>query len=188
MNRYIVIAFAFLGVWFYVASGGADFEPGENGLVVFVEPKPFSPRDAPSVDLVARADTSPVLTDVVPTRAEAPEPVQSDATEVLTLVPLEAPVVQPEPVVEPDPIVITDVITETPEPEVALPVRDLRFVDGDRVNMRGGPGTDYEVVGRLVRDDMVEILKDEGNGWLHLRDTASGQEGWMADWLVTASN
>jgi hypothetical protein len=35
---------------------------------------------------------------------------------------------------------------------------------------------------------MVEVLKDDGSGWLHLRDTASGQEGWMADWLVTASN
>ncbi|HKK97130.1 MAG TPA: SH3 domain-containing protein, partial [Marivita sp.] len=104
---------------------------------------------------------------------------QVDATAGLTLVTLEAPV--EEPVVEP-------VAVETVEPVVEAPERDLRFVDGDRVNMRGGPGTDYEVVGKLLRDDMVEVLEDSGNGWLHLRDTASGQEGWMADWLVTAAN
>lgn len=183
MNKYIVIAFAFLGVWFYEASGGADFVPGENGLVIFAEPQPVEPRQDPAFDLVARADTSANLTEVAPARAALPEPtdtsVEPDATAGLTLVTLETPVVTPEPVVA---------VVETPEPVAPQPVRDLRFVDGDRVNMRGGPGTDFAVVGRLVRDDMVEILKDEGNGWLHLRDTASGQEGWMADWLVTASN
>jgi hypothetical protein len=35
---------------------------------------------------------------------------------------------------------------------------------------------------------MVEIINDEGNGWLHLRDTVTGDEGWIADWLVTAAN
>jgi uncharacterized protein YgiM (DUF1202 family) len=65
---------------------------------------------------------------------------------------------------------------------------DLRFVDGDRVNVRGGPGTEFAVVGKLFRNDMVEIINDEGNGWLHLRDTVTGDEGWIADWLVTAAN
>jgi len=177
MNKYLVIAFAFMGVWFYEASGGADFEPGDNSLVVFAEPKPVTVGSEPRIEMVARADTGAQLTDITPTRAKTAP--QVDATAGLTLVTLEAPV--EEPVVEP-------VAVETVEPVVEAPERDLRFVDGDRVNMRGGPGTDYEVVGKLLRDDMVEVLEDSGNGWLHLRDTASGQEGWMADWLVTAAN
>jgi len=182
MNKYIVIAFAFLGVWFYEASGGADFEPGETSVVVFAEPKPVAPRAEPREDLVARADTTTSLSEILPARAistlDEVEPV--DTTAGLTLVTLDAPVAEPEPEIE--------AVVENPTPEIKKPFLDLRFVDGDRVNMRGGPGTDYAVVGKLVRNDMVEVLEDNGSGWLHLRDTASGQKGWMADWLVTASN
>ncbi|SHH92816.1 SH3 domain-containing protein [Marivita hallyeonensis] len=182
MNKYIVIAFAFMGVWFYEASGGADFEPGENTLVVFAEPKPIPSRAEPRAEVVARADTSAtLLTDVVEARGTV-EIEQPAATEGLAIARMEAS----EPVTvadEPDQVAAIEPIAPAPEP-----VRDIRFVDADRVNMRSGPGTDFDVVGKLLRDDMIEILDDAGTGWLRLRVTATGEEGWMADWLVTAAN
>jgi hypothetical protein len=190
MNKYIVIAFAFMGLWFYEASGGSEFVAGENTLVVFAEPKPIAPKSEPRVERVARADTSgAALTDVAPSTVVA---VPADATSGLSIARMEA-VVQPAPAPEAEPTVAEQVavvlepVRAEPDP-VAETTPDLRFVDGDRVNLRGGPGTDYAVVARLVRNDMVEVLKDEGDGWLHIRVFDTGEDGWMADWLVTAAN
>lgn len=198
MNKYIVIAFAFLGVWFYEASGGSKFEPGENSLSVFADPKPIKPRVEPRQEMVARADTTAPITEVLPARASTEvEAEAADPTAGLTFVSMDVPLFEPQVVeletdsvanAEPTSEPVAVDVAEAPEPQVLEPVRDLRFVDGDRVNMRGGPGTDYAVVGKLLRNDLVEVLKDDGSGWLHLRDTATGIEGWMADWLVTASN
>lgn len=180
MNKYILIAFAVMAVSFYELSGGADFEPGDTSLVVFATPKPVAPTPDPQPPVVARADTSNTdLTDVVPTRAII-QPVGVDAQSGTTPSRTE-PAVETAAVVQ-EPV---QVVAPAPEPEVQP---DFRFVDGDRVNLRGGPGTDYAVVGKLLRNDMVEVLKDEGNGWLHLRVRATGDEGWMADWLLTAAN
>ena len=188
MNKYIAVAFAFLGIWFYEASGGSDFEAGDNGLVVFATPQVMPPAAKPSI--VARADTG--MTDITRASVLTPSaPASDDVTSGLSLVTMtaqqEEPVlVAPVAVVEPV-AVVAPVPAPTPE-QAPEPIRDLRFVDGDRVNLRGGPGTDYAVVGRLFRDDMVEVIEDEGDGWLHLRVTATGEEGWMADWLLTAAN
>ncbi|MCK0150612.1 SH3 domain-containing protein [Marivita sp. S6314] len=186
MNKYILVAFAVMGVGFYELSGGSDFEPGSNSLVVFADPKPVPPRREPQPVAVTRANIQPAeLTEIAPVRA----PVESGNATVLAGLPLAA--VDPDPVAQDTPgtadesAAAPEIALPEPEPE---PVRDLRFVDGDRVNMRGGPGTNFAVVGKLFRDDMVEVLKDEGNGWLHLRVSATGDEGWMADWLVTAAN
>lgn len=173
MNKYVVISFVVMGVMFYELSGGSDFEPGSNSIVVFADPKPVvtSPEAAPAT--VARAATNAAdLTEIAPARALIEPDVQTPAVDLISKE-VEAAVV------------VAASLTEN-VPADAEP--DLRFVDGDRVNMRGGPGTGYAVVGRLVRNDMVEIIMDEGNGWLHLRDTATGDEGWIADFLVTASN
>ena len=62
---------------------------------------------------------------------------------------------------------------------------DIRTVSGNRVNVRGGPGTDFGIVTRLVRGDEVEILEDNGDGWVRLRLLGGGTEGWMADFLLT---
>lgn len=188
MNKYILVAFAFLGVGFYELSGGSDFEPGTNSLVVFAEPKPAAPKEKPA--LVARADTSePSLTDIAPTRAPARAVVESAPDESvagLALVKL-TPSESPDLPLETETVAAPAEAEILPEP-VVQSEPDLRFVDGDTVNLRGGPGTNFAVVGKLYRNDMVEVLKDEGNGWLHLRDTLTGDEGWMADWLVTAAN
>ncbi|MEZ5716766.1 MAG: SH3 domain-containing protein [Paracoccaceae bacterium] len=66
--------------------------------------------------------------------------------------------------------------------------RDLRNVSASRVNMRQGPGTDFNVVAKLTQGTEVEVLRDQGDGWVKLRVVDSGRVGWMADHLLTASN
>ncbi|MDQ2091209.1 SH3 domain-containing protein [Marimonas arenosa] len=69
----------------------------------------------------------------------------------------------------------------------AEPSPDLRKVSASRVNLRQGPGTDYSVVTKLTRDTEVEVLSDDGDGWVKLRVLASGRVGWMADYLLVAA-
>ncbi|MCP4818942.1 MAG: SH3 domain-containing protein [Shimia sp.] len=63
--------------------------------------------------------------------------------------------------------------------------KDMRSVRGSRVNLRGGPGTSFGVLGVLNRDQAVEVLRDEGKGWVKLRDQESGRVGWMAAKMLT---
>jgi len=79
-------------------------------------------------------------------------------------------------------------LASTSDPEVDLPDRDIRRVTGTVVNLRGGPGTKYDRIAKLRRNDEVTVLQDLGNGWIKLRVVQTGRVGWMADWLVTASN
>jgi uncharacterized protein YgiM (DUF1202 family) len=64
---------------------------------------------------------------------------------------------------------------------------DIRTVSGNRVNVRGGPSTNFSVVSKLIRGDAVEILEDNGNGWVKMRSVLTGEEGWMADFLLSES-
>lgn len=189
MNRYLVIAFAFMGVWFYEASGGADFKAGENRLVVFATPKPVQPYAPPRVERVARADTGEALTSV-PASIAVAQPSANAPTDGLALARV-APNPATPPIIEPVVVEEAVEVVAPEQPEVAATAEadpDYRFVDADRVNLRGGPGTDFAVVGRLLRNDMVQVLKDSGEGWLQLVVPATGEEGWIADWLVSAAN
>ena len=62
---------------------------------------------------------------------------------------------------------------------------DIRTVSGNRVNVRGGPGTDFGIVARLVRGDAVKIIQDDGNGWVRFEAVNGDATGWMADFLLT---
>lgn len=63
---------------------------------------------------------------------------------------------------------------------------DRRYVSGDLVNLRSGPGTAYGVVGQLSRGMEVEVLGDNGAGWVRLRALDGGAAGWMADFLLSS--
>lgn len=65
--------------------------------------------------------------------------------------------------------------------------RDIRLVQGDIVNMRGGPGTEYQKLAEVLGGTEVVVLNDPGDGWLELEVIETGQVGWMADWLVSAA-
>ncbi len=64
---------------------------------------------------------------------------------------------------------------------------DIRSIAGSNANMRSGPGTDFDKVDQLTQGTQVEVL-DRRGAWVELRNMQTGQVGWMADWLITASN
>ena len=63
---------------------------------------------------------------------------------------------------------------ETP----AAATRDIRYVTGNRVNLRAGPGTGNSVVAQLAFGTEAEVLNDPESGWVEIR-TATGDAGWI---------
>lgn len=75
------------------------------------------------------------------------------------------------------------ITTNAPTPSV-VSYDDIRTVSGNRVNVRGGPGTDFGIVTKLVRGDAVKVVEDNGDGWVRLEPLDGGPSGWMADFLL----
>jgi hypothetical protein len=65
---------------------------------------------------------------------------------------------------------------------------DIRAVEATRVNLRDGPSTDFEVITQLTRGTRVEVMHDDGAGWVELRVVDTGETGWMADYLLRAAD
>ncbi|KEJ95144.1 hypothetical protein SUH3_23865 [Pseudosulfitobacter pseudonitzschiae] len=106
-----------------------------------------------------------------------------DTTDTNSIViPSLIPAAQPAIEMSQDELPPTDIMPD--EDAIAL---DVRAVSGNRVNLRGGPGTNFGVVDSLTRGAQVEILQDPGNGWVKLRPLDGGPEGWMADFLLSSS-
>lgn len=55
----------------------------------------------------------------------------------------------------------------------------LLYVTGERVNLRSGPSTDYQVVGALNYGTAVEALGPADAGWINIR-SADGTSGYMS--------
>ncbi len=66
--------------------------------------------------------------------------------------------------------------------------KDIRSVLKSRVNLRMGPGTQYDVAAKLDEGAQVQLLETSGDGWVKLRVLDSGRIGWMADTLISAAN
>jgi SH3-like domain-containing protein len=49
-------------------------------------------------------------------------------------------------------------------------------VESDRLNVRSGPGTQYEVLWQAEKNYPVEVVEEKGN-WIHFKDF-EGYEGW----------
>jgi len=195
MVKFIAIAFGFLGLAFYELSGGSDFDGEalrlsrvEVGTVKQGLPKiADAAKDIGSDDAefeVSRAalnlvseEKSKIIASVV-TLAQ-PEKIEATPASLVVDV-VEEPLgelILPSLIVEPEAF---EVITSTS-------IQDVRIVSGDRVNVRSGPSTDYEVVGRLTRGVEVEVLDDNGDGWIEMRSIDGVTFGWMADFLLSDS-
>lgn len=77
------------------------------------------------------------------------------------------------------------------EPAVRAPAAasaDLRQIVATRVNMRAGPGTSHDILDRLSRGATVEVLGDNGRGWLRLRTLPGDRVGWIAERLVSPAS
>lgn len=61
----------------------------------------------------------------------------------------------------------------------------FRRVVANSINVRGGPSTGFEVVGRLARDEEVEVIEASDAGWMRIRIQGDGVEGWVAARLLS---
>mgnify|MGYP001800324025 FL=1 len=206
MTRFIVISFAFLAFAFYELSGGADFDAEATRLSRIDAPAEVTDA-VQSTDVADASAARPLPEDVTrvslnlesvsdvlrpaPTlrteRAVRRAPVEPEKAEAVTEE--EPTIILPSLLVDRPVITPVDVGRDRSVQTVAATptatTGDLRQVTGRSVNVRGGPGTDYSVVNRLVRGDQVEVLQDPGNGWVQLRPVGGGTVGWMADFLLS---
>ncbi|GLT09034.1 hypothetical protein GCM10007928_12660 [Sulfitobacter porphyrae] len=210
MKRFILLSFGFLGWAFYEMSGGADFEP-RSVQIARMNPAPqvqeqtvvTSTAKQPGTD-TAFVDTDPPLNapdDNSVTRVSLNLTAISDILENSGSV---DPEVTDAAVSADDSAVPQNVgsLTSSADTPAIIPSLinpndglttasysstegDIRIVSGNRVNVRGGPGTNFGVVTKLAEGDAVRVVLDNGDGWVKMQPLDGSPEGWMADFLLT---
>lgn len=213
MPRYIILSFALLGWAGYEMSGGADFQPPKRpepavaeaptkaretvvrvaaapvdatAMVATPAIQPRTPRQVlqDNAEAIAAAKTDQRLDQVraslrqglplFPDSADRREKVAS-LQDIATSASFEAPPSE----VAPAPASPADAV----RPAVGAGA-DLREISATRVNMRADPTTDAPILARLNRGQKVEVLGNNGDGWLRLRTVPDDQVGWIAERLV----
>lgn len=175
MRLFILASFAVLGLAYWQMSGGAGFVP-EPWPTETAEAAPARARDAV---VATRAASAPVTLAAAPLTLD-PEAVAATAVaqapaEEAAVVPAQAPPPSAPTVAEAlagASAAVAPTAPTAPTAEAAL----LR-VTGERVNVRGGPGTGFGVVGQVAAGELVEAVEEAG-GWTRIR--AAGAQGWMA--------
>lgn len=61
----------------------------------------------------------------------------------------------------------------------------FRRVTANSANVRSGPSTGFDVVGRLPRGEEVLVLETDASGWARIQIQGDGIEGWMAGRLLS---
>ncbi len=194
MLRFIMLSFGFMGWAFYEMSGGSSFDASElreaRLAAIEAEKEARKPQELPRAPVVV-AEAPKVVVDTDPpevtrvslnlTTLDTTPPTQQQDT---AAVPQNAAVITSS---ADTPAIIPSLIDPTDgasAPQTAA-ATDIRTVSGNRVNVRGGPGTDFGIVARLVRGDEVKVLQDDGNGWVRFETLNGETDGWMADFLLT---
>ena len=164
-------------------------------------PAPVVVASAPKVDVrdTARADAEvtrvalnlTTLRNVTDTAAETPAETSAfaEAAKDTETVPQNASLTTSStdtPAIIPSLIDPNDGVRAEPA-RLATGTAELRTVAGNRVNVRGGPGTNFGVVGGLVRGDEIRVLEANGAGWVRFETLDGSTAGWMAEFLLTDS-
>ncbi|MGR3433657.1 MAG: SH3 domain-containing protein [Shimia sp.] len=165
MGRFMIVTLFFVGWGFYELSGGAEFEPPEVA--------------APALNTlqeIAREETRLAEAAIVEAQDDTVEIVGGAGTDA-------APVEVAQAAAAPSlATVLGQAATAAVPTQAALlaevPQADIRIVSGNRVNVRTGPGTNYQRVAQMVRGDETEVLSTL-SGWAKIR-TPDGNVGWMA--------
>ena len=76
---------------------------------------------------------------------------------------------------------VTGTVTGTDLPATAT----LRWVAVDSANVRAQPGRDGAIAGRIERNDVVQVLWMEDNGWARIRMEGDGADGFVFGDLLT---
>ncbi len=205
MGKFILMTFGFLGWAFYEMSDGPDFQPASVRMaaatpaveaVAPVKAKPTAPvsktakivpvdTTPPGFENTAQDQQVSRVSLNLTTVRNAAKITNASLVNAVSYVPVNAGSTSST---AGTPAIIPSLIVPGDSGAAAVDSSsfgDVRSVSGNRVNVRGGPGTDYGVVTKLERGDSVEILADNGDGWVKMRPLDGGPEGWMADFLLT---
>lgn len=72
-------------------------------------------------------------------------------------------------------------VTPTPTPRPA----GTALVSSSQINVRGGPGTEFDVIGTAGRGAVLDVFgRDEGQGWWQVC-CVDGKPGWVSKTVVT---
>lgn len=148
-------------------------------------PKELAAREATSEQQVTRSttmavDTTPIKVAATPVDQEqAPEPVVlASVSEIESPVLVSASTENVTPAV-PEPVATEEIAALTPD--VSAPaIADIRRVTGRRVNLREGPSTTTDIVGRAVRDDSAEVIEVLPSGWAKVYILETGVEAYIS--------
>ncbi len=80
--------------------------------------------------------------------------------------------------------IVERLLSDTPP---AGQARDVKYVRGDDVNIRSGPGQRFDRVGILPKGTRVDVVAYEGQ-WRKIRVPETGEIGWVADWLLSGGD
>lgn len=203
MWRFIAVTFAFMGFAFYELSGGADYQPRTQPIQTQAKLKAVRPVARPGSDVQPEVHLAAVSTKSATEPEETVSraalsfadlaPATNDPVTLMlaTARPVEVPTVRADAAqIEQATLAsLTGAPVQADEgTEEVIASVDIRQIKGNVVNMRMGPGTNYNRVGKLTGGTDVEVLQDPGNGWLKIRVVETRRVGWMADFLVTAAN
>lgn len=203
MNRYIFVALLLMAWAYWELSGGASFAPEAQDVAEGTDEADEAVTDT---DIPPPQDTAtPEATGQDAAQPEpAPEVAQSDADDSPPVAALEQPGEEgqaADPVdeglnsaaaFEANPLTTADQPPEpspetAPDADLADAPADLRVVTGDRVNLREGPSTSFEVVDQLDSGTIIEVIEAR-DGWAHVQMQGTTQNGWMSADFLTALN
>lgn len=190
MWRFMPVSFAFLGWAFYEMSGGADYRPAPNSIQARALIEDKHPVARPARPNVIRLSDTPRQAGISEAATTLEEAATGRAPIVLASArPSDPRFLVPTVVAQaPAPVArVSRVPDVSSAPEIAA-VEDRRRVTASAVNLRGGPGTFYGFLGRLVRGDEVVVLRDPGDGWVRLRVAGTGRVGWVAARFPAVAN
>lgn len=79
-------------------------------------------------------------------------------------------------------------VTGPLEPMAGVPttVSGIAVVNGNNVNVRTGPGTNFPVISKLNKGESLTI-KDEAFGWYKVVLPDGNTTGWVASWLLNTN-
>lgn len=178
MGKFIIFTFLMLGWTFYELSGGSEFEPESRILAEAQPTEEIAPTET-GVE-VTRTATTQLVSLTLPVTQDAPAATITQAS-------VTQPAEVEAPAEETVAAVVEEIVEATPEPVVEEAPLDLRAVAGSWVNMRSGPGTNFDVLDTLPGGTEAEVMEVNASGWARIRILSTGEEGWMAERLLDAS-
>lgn len=173
------------GLFLVMLLGGRDFGQLRPGLTLAAAEAVPVTGDVPAVETVALVDDVPLVAVavLVPAPVIVPAPIVPVA--VIAEVAAEPVLVEPENTV----FTLSDFADPAPE---AVPVAaeqsaegEIWYVAGNSLNVRSGPSTSNDVVGKLTRGEATLVVWREGDDWARIRIEGDGIEGYVAMRFLT---